>query len=387
MSDADSMTPRSLLNSDGNYVAQHQAMYDLLKYIQVGGSLPTDLGAYESRLNLNPVILFTMQSVLEPLVEAYAEVKSDSNECKNNIYPLILRTADLTLMYARNAAGISGVSPYTDIFQCVRDLAAATNHEDILRLNEEIDMFIRAEMELLQRLQTQSSQCVDHLRGLEGRMMQSQNLVKQRGDAVHTLASQLFPNSTAIEATVLQLRVQLMQIIAPYEHEQLVACMPPSYSWLDLFGILAMSAIAHVSGSEAIYMAGILEAVSVALVLSNVVVADLIAIDTDLSNVLAQTGVAINVVEQMMSGWAAISDDLGNLLTMVKTDILVANQYIASLNEKKIISKWKDLAEAVARYQGATQNDFRSSTIPSTSMADLARQLRAQAGQEDGVGH
>ena len=74
MSDADSMTPRSLLNSDGNYVAQHQAMYDLLKYIQVGGSLPTDLEAYESRLNLNPVILFTMQSVLEPLVEAYAEV-------------------------------------------------------------------------------------------------------------------------------------------------------------------------------------------------------------------------------------------------------------------------------------------------------------------------
>ena len=157
-------------------------------------------------------------------------------------------------------------------------------------------MFIRAEMELLQRLQTQSSQCVDHLRGLEGRMMQSQNLVKQRGDAVDTLASQLFPNSTAIESTVLQLRVQLMQIIAPYEHgmdlttlvqrryssnltEQLVACMPPSYSWLDLFGILAMSAIAHVSGSEAIYMAGILEAVSVALVLSNVVVADLSAID------------------------------------------------------------------------------------------------------------
>ena len=67
---------------------------------------------------------------------------------------------------------------------------------------------------------------------------------------------------------------------------------------------------------------------------------------TDLSNVLAQTGVAINVVEQVMSGWAAISDDLGNLLTMVKPDILVANQYIASLNEKKIISKWKDLAEA-----------------------------------------
>ena len=46
----------------------------------------------------------------------------------------------------------------------------------------------------------------------------------------------------------------------------------------------------------------------------------------------------------MMGSWTAISDDLANLGKMVKDDIGSANEYITDLNEKKIISNWKDLS-------------------------------------------
>ena len=111
---------------------------------------------------------------------------------------------------------------------------------------------------------------------------------------------------------------------------------------------------------------------------------------------------AIGAVEQMLGSWTAISSDLSNLLEMVQNDIKGANQYIAILNEKKIISDWKDLADAgeysasyplffsirlliniVARYQGAAQSATGShnGAPASISMTDLARQLRLQAGQ------
>ena len=57
-----------------------------------------------------------------------------------------------------------------------------------------------------------------------------------------------------------------------------------------------------------------------------------------MNSVLGGTSAAINVVEQMTGSWTAISSDLGNLRDMVKNDIEGANQYVASLNEKKIIS-------------------------------------------------
>ena len=71
------MTPRGLLNTDGNYAAQHQAMYDLLKYIQVGQSLPETLEAYEYRLRLNFLALvYLLWQQLSPLWEAYGKVSA-----------------------------------------------------------------------------------------------------------------------------------------------------------------------------------------------------------------------------------------------------------------------------------------------------------------------
>ena len=74
MANAGAMTPRGLLNADGNYIAQHQAMYDLLKYILMGQQLPDTGEAYQDRLALDPLAFMWVFNDIPPLVEAYAQV-------------------------------------------------------------------------------------------------------------------------------------------------------------------------------------------------------------------------------------------------------------------------------------------------------------------------
>ncbi|KAI5892276.1 uncharacterized protein SCHCODRAFT_02578359 [Schizophyllum commune H4-8] len=389
MADNGSMTARGLLNSDGNYAAQHQAMYDLLKYIQVGQSLPETLEAYEYRLRLNFLaLIYVLWQQLSPLWEAYGKVKSDSTECKDRVYPSILNVADLTLTYARNAAGMDGESPYSHIFQCVRDLANATDQEEADRLSKEIDNFISVQTGKIDDLNSQSSVCTENLRSLEGRMVASQDVVKQRSDDLHEAIAQMVEDAENTEKQLKTLREKVAQTTAPYEQDQLVACAAPSYKWLELSGTIVMSAITSVRGSDATKIANLAD--DVWAIIANdggekkdrhSILADLLAIDADLTAVLTPVNTAIGVVEQMMGSWTAISDDLANLGKMVKDDIKSANEYIANLNEKKIISNWKDLAEAVEKYQGAAEARLKSTSDSSTSisMEELAQQLREQA--------
>ncbi|KAL1662818.1 hypothetical protein GGF50DRAFT_58195 [Schizophyllum commune] len=390
MVNADSMTPRGLMNSDGNYAAQHQAMYDLLKYIQVGQALPTNISEYEYRLLLNflAVIAF-LYPELAALWEAYGKVKSDNTECKDVVYPSILEVADLTLSYARDAAGLNGVSTYSHVFQSVRDLAKATSQEEIDRLTKEIDDFIGVQTDKIAQLDARSALCTENLRSLDGRMRESQEGVKKSSGAVHEAVAQMVPNTEDVEKKLKDLRATVTQTTAPYEHEQLVACTTPSYKWLDLSGTIVASAIASVRGTQAAKLADLTDDIWAIIRVDggerkdrNSILADLMAVDTDLDAVLDPTNTAIDVVEGMMGGWTAIKDDLSNLSDMVKTDIKGANEYVTNLNEKKIISNWKDLAEAVEKYQGAAEARLKIATSESStsiSMEELARQLREQA--------
>ncbi|KAI5892275.1 uncharacterized protein SCHCODRAFT_01189599 [Schizophyllum commune H4-8] len=365
-------------------------MYDLLKYILVGQRLPDTVEAYQYRLELDPLAFMWVFDDIDPLVEAYALIIADSSECRDHTYPTILDVAAQTLEYARDAAGIDGTSIYSRIFQLVRDLAHATRPDEVLILTQELDHLIGKQIDKVETLQMRSDICTEALKGLDEHMRRSQITVQQRSEAMHNLVAQALPNPGELEGMLSTLRSTVSEVTKKYEHEQLVACEAPTYEWLNLSGVLAASAIAVLRGRDATSTADLMDSVAAAIAADNVInkdgnsiLADLKAVDTDLVSVLSESGSAINVIEQMMGSWTAISSDLSNLLDMIKDDIEGANQYIASLNEKKIISDWKDLADAVAKFQGAAQPEahLRSFAPASISMNDLARQLRAQAGK------
>ncbi|KAL1690633.1 hypothetical protein GGG16DRAFT_113956 [Schizophyllum commune] len=384
MASADFMTPRRLFNSDGNYAAQDQAMYSLRQYMEIGEWLPDTMEAYQERLGLYLGTVIVFEEVLQPLLEAYSRVKSDSNECRDQVYPSIIRAADFTSGYARYAVDMTPI-----IFQLIRDLADTTDEARARDLNEEINSLINQQLKNVDVLIVHSHYCCEFLRELEERSRVTQELVKQRSDAMHKMISRDPAKLQNMEKIMHFIRLIIGQNSAQYALDELLECTTQSYAWLGLSGLIVSSAVASIRGSEATEIADLLDDTCQSYFVDPenreymFIGADLDAIASDLDRVLDDISPAIGAVEQMLGSWTAISSDLSNLLEMVQNDIKGANQYIAILNEKKIISDWKDLADAVARYQGAAQSATgnHNSAPTSISMTDLARQLRLQAGQ------
>ncbi|KAL1725481.1 hypothetical protein EV714DRAFT_239997 [Schizophyllum commune] len=327
MASTDFMTPRGLLKSDGNYAAQHQAIYDLVKYMEFGESLPETMAEYQERLGLSFAVMIFLQQVLEPVLEAYSRVKADSYVCGDTVYPSILQTAGLTSHYARNAADMTSL-----IFDLIRDLDNTTDETVARDLTEEVNNLIADQIESIAVLNVHSQVCFELLHELEGRMKASQQLVKQRSDAVHKLIAEDLAEFQAMEKLMHLIRLMVRQHSAQYERDELLTCTAQSYAWLGLSGIIVSSAVASIRGGDATEIADLLDNACQAYFVGSVdkermsIGADLGAIDTDLDSVLGQIGPAITVVEQMMGSWTAISSDLSNLLDMVKNDIKGANQ-------------------------------------------------------------
>ncbi|KAL1713596.1 hypothetical protein EV715DRAFT_295950 [Schizophyllum commune] len=316
MASADFMTPRRLFNSGGNYAAQDQAMYSLRQYMEIGEWLPDTMEAYQERLGLYIGTVIVFEEVLQPLLEAYSGVKSDSNECRDQVYPSIIQAADLTSGYARYAVDVTLI-----IFQLIRDLADTTDEARARDLNEEINSLIN------QQLETSI-------------------------DAVHKMISRDPAKLQNMEKIMHFIRLIIGQNSAQYALDELLECTTQSYAWLGLSGLIVSSAVASIRGGEATEIADLLDDTCQSYFVDPedreymFIGADLDAIASDLDRVLDDISPAIGAVEQMLGSWTAISSDLSNLLEMVQNDIKGANQYIAILNEKKIISDWKDLADA-----------------------------------------
>lgn len=68
------LTPKGLINEDGNYILQQDDMYGLLKYIWSGLLLPVSEQEYIMRLNLSQETIGLVDSALGPLIGAYVAV-------------------------------------------------------------------------------------------------------------------------------------------------------------------------------------------------------------------------------------------------------------------------------------------------------------------------
>ena len=71
---APDLTPKGLVNDDGNYILQQDDMYSLLKYVCAGLLLPVTDWEYIERLNLSQDTTGIISSSLEPLIATYVTV-------------------------------------------------------------------------------------------------------------------------------------------------------------------------------------------------------------------------------------------------------------------------------------------------------------------------
>ncbi|KAL1720264.1 hypothetical protein EV715DRAFT_197329 [Schizophyllum commune] len=376
------LLPKDLLNADGNLILQHQDVLDLLKYVWTGVLLPVTEAQYKSRLQISDNTANKLTGVIEPLVEAYATAQDHCRNFKDVTYPSIVDTASDIYHYAQNAGGTVDSSYYAYIVQCIKDLDNAQTQSEQQSLRETIKALIDMEVDKISAIQKKAQDAVDTLRQFEQDTKVDQSTLKDRSTAVHDKVTSEVGSLSDLGDKLKEYREELTADIKEYEHDKLVACTTPSYAWLGLIGLISASVVAGIYGDKAAKMARRIDEVKE--LISDYegkvrdetrLVADLGAINRDLSNVLNLIEPTCQVIENMIGAWTSIASDLTNLQTMVDTDLRGAIAAIAGHVELNIVSAWNTLGKrADAFRQAAFVSDAEQATLD-----DLANQLREQA--------
>lgn len=378
------MSPKELVNDDGNYILQNQDVYDLLKYVYCGVLLPVTEDAYKARLNISVDVMDKLSGVISPLVKAYASTQDHCQAFKDTTYPTIVSLASDVYHYAQNAGGDAKDSYYGNIFSSIRALADATTQKEQEKLTATINGLVDVQVSAITKLQKRSKQTVADLRTFEGQTRGDQSIMKERSNAVDAKLTEQVGSLDDLENKLQQYRDELKSDQVAYEHDKIVACTTPTYAWLGLIGLITASTIAGIYGKKAVKMANRIDEVNKLIKGyegkikdETVVLADLKAIDADLGKVLALIDPTIAVIEKMMGVWSAIADDLNNLREMVNTDVRTANAAISTIVDNKLTKKWDALAKSVDKYRKAA---FVKGP-EQISLDDLAKQLRKQAAK------
>ncbi|TRM64718.1 hypothetical protein BD626DRAFT_535999 [Schizophyllum amplum] len=380
MSDTEKLTPRSLLDEEGNFTLQNKDIYDLLKYVQTGALLPTAELGYRERVQLSSDMARKLSSVIGPLLTSYATTRGHCETFKTITYPSIISLSDDVYDYALKASGASAApSPYAQIFDCVTLLADTVSQAEKSILRADLNGLVDAQVRAIDVLQVKAQRVVADLRAFEGQTMSDQAVLKERSNAVNIKLTSEQGSMVEIRAKLKALRDELDATMRQYEQAKIAACTTPTYAWLFPIGLIVASAMAGVNGEKAATLASRIDKVRVLVTDSEGkvrdgerMVANLETIDADLDNVIALIEPAVTAIQRMMGVWDAVAIDLTRLKTMTNTDVRKVIKVIADVVEQKVIEKWAALVAAVDKYRKAATV---SCVLEQRSLNDLATEL------------
>ncbi|KAL1701276.1 hypothetical protein EV121DRAFT_282784 [Schizophyllum commune] len=359
---APDLTPKGLLNDDGNYILQQDDMYSLLKYVCAGLLLPVTDWEYIERLQLSQDTIGIISSSLEPLIATYVTAQGHCEDFRRTTYPGITAIASDVYDYAQIVCG-KGTSPffsYSNLIQRVSALSTTAPEAEQAKLRLTIKNITSYLSTVVGDIATKLQGAVNDLNAFEQTMMQDMQSIQQYQSAIVDLLQTEEGDIQDLQAKVVQYQAELTADEATYEHDLVVACSTPSYAWIPFIGIFVASAVATIYGEKAAAMANVIGGVK--QLISNTegeiadekgIAANLAAVESDVSSLLATMTPAITVIQKMIGVWQAISGDLDNLQQMVETDVSVASAAIAEIVEEKLVERWSELAEAVTKYQQA----------------------------------
>jgi hypothetical protein len=143
-----------------------------------------------------------------------------------------------------------------------------------------------------------------------------------------------------------------------YNHDVIVAATTPTYVWVFPFGTIAAAIVAGVYGDKAVKA---LEKVRAAQQqinnLSTQLAADanlMIALNTTesgITNILDPLNAALPIIQKIQGVWGAISDDLNNIIELIKTNIQEALPIIMDLGVESAISAWTAVGAEADAYR------------------------------------
>ncbi|KAL1693130.1 hypothetical protein GGG16DRAFT_49761 [Schizophyllum commune] len=374
------LTPKGLINEDGNYILQQDDMYGLLKYIWSGLLLPVSEREYIMCLNLSQETIGLVDSALGPLIGAYVAAQQHCETFRTSTYPSITGIAVDVFDYAQIASG-QGTSPYwayANLLQSVRALSSTTSDEEIADLRTTVKNIVSYLSTAVGDIQAKLKTAVDDLRTFEQTTMEDKQSIQQYQSAIIQLLQTEEGNIQDLVVKLKGYQAQLKANEATYEHDLVLACSRPSWTWITFIGIFASSIISRVYGEKAAALANVIGSIKELIydtegeiIDEKGIAANLAAIESDVDSLLATMGPAISIVEKMMGVWQAIGEDLANLQQMATSNVGTLDAAVAEIIDEKLTERWAELAVAVGKYQqAAAVTDAQMVTID-----ELADQL------------
>ncbi|KAL1716013.1 hypothetical protein EV715DRAFT_206217 [Schizophyllum commune] len=351
------MTPKGLVNDDGNYVLQHEDIANLLKYVWSGVLLPVTVSAYQDRLELSMDTINQLSDVIKPLLAAYGTAQQNCKKFKDETYPGIVDLSNDVFAYAQNAGGTVDNSNYG---------------------MEAIDAVINQQAEDIERLQMRAAGAVADLKYFESLTRTDQVKLGSRNSA---LKSKLVAELGSLEDLDLELdryRREISADVDECQRNRVAAQTTAAYAWVFPIGtILAAINVSNYTSTADVLEQRINEVQDLIAKGEQKkkdetrLIADLTAIETDLKGVQDKIQPSIKVLETMQGVWSAIAGDLNTIKELLEKDFKLANEAVAKLQAKKLVNDWNELKVAVDKYRQVAY----VADVPSVSMDDYVAQL------------
>ncbi|KAL1690589.1 hypothetical protein GGG16DRAFT_55400 [Schizophyllum commune] len=352
------MSPKGLLNDNGNYVLQHEDIATLLKYVQSGVLLPDTESAYQNRIQYSNDTANKLSDVIKPLVAVYATTQGHCKKFNDETYPGIVHLSNNVYSYAQTAGGTVDDSYYAAILDWIRRLSNSTDPDEQVDLKAAIDDLVKVRSDDIDALQSRANQAIEDLKAFEKDTQKDQDALKARKKAVEDKIRLELGSIDELNDKLKTYRKEMEDDMKECEHDRVIAQSSAAYVWLFPFGTIAAASVAKIFTDKADALERRIKEVKQLIAdfeqkktdetrLSG----DLTAIDTDLNGVLALIQPCIHAIQGMKGEWTAISNDLGTIKELLNEDFKRASEAVATLEAKKLVADWNDLKESVNKYR------------------------------------
>ncbi|KAI5828601.1 hypothetical protein K523DRAFT_306827 [Schizophyllum commune Tattone D] len=369
------MSPKDLVNSDGNYVLQHEDIANLLKYVWSGVLLPV---TYQDRLQLLTDTVNKLSDVIEPLLAAYGTAQRNCLKFKDETYPGIVDLSNDVFAYAQTAGGTIDDSYYAAILNWIRELNECTDPGTQKELRQGIDTLIDQKAGEIERLQARATGAVADLKTFESLTQKDQNTLSTRSSAVNDKLVAELGSLKDLDAEMEKYHKEMSADMDECEHDRVIAQTSAAYVWVFPIGTIAAATVA------AIYM-GKVDVLERRISEVKDLIAkdeqkkrdetrlslDLKAIGNDLQSVQEKIQPCIKVLETMQGVWSSIAGDLNTIKELLEKDFKLANEAVAKLQATKLVNDWNELKVSVDKYRQVAY----VSDVSTASMDEYVAQL------------
>ncbi len=322
-------------------------------YVENALTLPTDMAGFVQSLGDGAP---SDPSDFDRLVTAYSNIHDHVTVWKNEVFPETVSLASDIHNYAQEAP-----TYYNPILPLANKLVENPNDEQTkAQLAAVLQVLIKSATDkhdaaaaVVTKIQTFANQTEDDKRTLSG--------VDNKGGLVKYYNDKYGATSTEVQQLTDDITAQTIILNAAnkeYKHDVIVASTTATYAWVPLVGFIAAATVAGVYGDKAVKALDRAHAAQKKIDTFNAQLAADVRLmaainlaEGGISNILGPLNAALPVIQHIQGVWGAISDDLGNITSLIENNIQDALPIIMNLGVEAALNAWTAVGQEADAYR------------------------------------